>query len=123
MKHCSIRVSSIGRLSILLPVLLVAGCGSPEEKAQGYYDSGMAMIAKKDDLNARVELLNAVKYKADKVEVWRALAGIDERTKGQSLFLDLKRVLELDPNDLDSRIKLVRIMLAGGATDAAQKIL
>ena len=70
-----------------------------------------------------LELLNAVKYKADKVEVWRALAGIDERTKAQSLFMDLRRIVELDPNDLDARLKLVRIMVAGGAAEAASKIL
>ena len=83
----------------------------------------MALIAKNDDLNGRLELLNAVKYKADKIEVWRALAGIDERTKAQSLFADLQRIVELDPTDLDSRLKLVRIMVAGGAVDAASRIL
>ena len=41
----------------------------------------MALIEKKDDLGARKELLKAVKYKSDKVEVWRALAGIDETHK------------------------------------------
>ena len=50
---------------------------------------------------ARLELLKAVKYKSDKVEVWRALAGIDERTKATSLFLDLRRIVELDPKDLE----------------------
>jgi cellulose synthase operon protein C len=108
---------------VVLSMVGLAGCGSPESKAQSYYDRGMALIAKNDDLNARMELLNAVKYKSDKVEVWRALAGIDERTKAQSLFTDLRRIVELDPNDLDARLKLVRIMLAGGATDAAQKML
>jgi pentatricopeptide repeat protein len=107
----------------ILSMVGLAGCGSPETKAQNYYERGMALIAKNDDLNARLELLNAVKYKADKVEVWRALAGIDERTKGQSLFADLRRIVELDPNDLDSRLKLVRIMVAGGAAEAALKIL
>src|SRR4051812_6277524 len=90
----------------LLAFLALAGCGSPEQNAQKYYESGMALIEKKDDLGARLELLKAVKYKSDKVEVWRALAGIDERTKASSLFLDLRRIVELDPNDLDSRIKL-----------------
>jgi pentatricopeptide repeat protein len=102
---------------------MLAGCGSPEQRAQNYYERGMALIAKNDDLNARLELLNAVKYKSDKIEVWRALAGIDERTKAQSLFTDLQRIVELDPIDLDSRLKLVRIMVAGGAVEAASRIL
>jgi pentatricopeptide repeat protein len=119
LRSISICLQSLAFLS----VVGLAGCGSPETKAQNYYERGMALIAKNDDLNARLELLNAVKYKADKVEVWRALAGIDERTKAQSLFTDLRRIVELDPNDLDSRLKLVRIMVAGGAADAASKVL
>ncbi|WP_063615464.1 tetratricopeptide repeat protein [Bradyrhizobium sp. Tv2a-2] len=113
------------RSSIAVPLLALAlvGCSSPQEKAQNYYQRGMELIAKGDDLAARVELLKAIKYTADKVDVWRALAGIDERTKAQSLFLDLRRIVELDPNDLAARLKLVRIMLAGGATDAAAKVL
>lgn len=102
---------------------LLGGCGSPEQRAQEYYDSGMALIAKKDDLGARLELLKAVKYKSDKVEVWKALAGIDERTKANSLFLDLRRIVELDPRDTDARVKLARIMIAGGAAEPAIKIL
>jgi pentatricopeptide repeat protein len=108
---------------VILSMLGLAGCGSPETKAQNYYDRGMALIAKNDDLNARLELLNAVKYKSDKVEAWRALAGIDERTKAQSLFADLRRIVELDPNDLDARLKLARIMVTGGAAEAALKML
>ncbi|WFU18793.1 tetratricopeptide repeat protein [Bradyrhizobium sp. CB3481] len=83
----------------------------------------MALIEKKDDLEARKELLKAVKYKSDKVEVWRALAGIDERTKATSLFLDLRRIVELDPNDLNARLKLARIMVAGGAAEAALRVV
>jgi cellulose synthase operon protein C len=117
------RTSFIGRSLALLPIVLVAGCGSPEQRAQGYYESGMALIEKKDDLAARLELLKAVKYNSDKVEVWRALAGIDERTKASSLFLDLRRVVELDPNDLNARLRLAKIMVAGGAADAALKVI
>lgn len=112
-----------GRFLALASLVVLAGCGSPEERAKDYYARGMSLIEKGDDLNARLELLNAVKYRSDKVEVWRALAGIDERTKAQSLFLDVRRIVELDPNDLDARMRLARMMVAGGAPEAALKIV
>ena len=115
--------SLASRLLIILPIATLAGCGSPEQNAAKYYQSGMALIEKKDDLGARLELLKAVKYDSGKVEVWRALAGIDERTKASSLFLDLRRIVELDPNDLDARLRLAQIMVGGGAAEAALKVI
>jgi tetratricopeptide (TPR) repeat protein len=105
-------------------LLLLSACGSPAERAQGYYERGMALIEKKDDVNARHELLNAIKFKGDKIEAWRALAGVDERTGAvQALFQDVRRIVELDSADLDARIKLARIMVGGGAAEAALKVI
>jgi len=104
--------------------LLLVGCESPDQRAQGYYDRGMALLAKGDDLNARVALTTSVKFKSDRIEAWRALAGVDERTRSlPSLFGDLRRIVELDPNDIDARIKLARMMMSGGASEAALKVL
>src|SRR5712664_4521704 len=120
----SVYTSSSSRLLFALPLILLTGCGTPEERAQGFYEKGMELIAKKDDLGARVQLLSAAKFKADRVDVWRALVGVEERLKsGPAVFQDLRRVVELDPNDLDARVKLARIMVGGGAGDAALKII
>src|SRR5665213_322062 len=113
----------IGRVVTAAPILLLAACGSPEQNAQKYYESGVALVEKRDDLAARKDFLQAVKYKSDKVEVWKALAGVDERTKAQSLFLDLRRIVELDPKDLEARLQLARIMVGGGAAEAALSVV
>ncbi len=65
----------------VLLIMLLGGCGSPEQRSQGYFEKGMALLAKNDDLNARVALTTSLKFKSDRIEAWRALAGIDERTK------------------------------------------
>ncbi|WP_165475236.1 tetratricopeptide repeat protein [Nitrobacter sp. Nb-311A] len=114
---------SLGGLFALALVVCLTGCGSPEQQAQEHYTNAMVLIEKSDDLGARKELLKAVKYKSDKVEVWKALAGVDERTKATSIFLDLRRIVELDPSDLDARLKLARIMVSGGAVDGALKVI
>src|SRR5260370_38787835 len=113
------------RCFLLVAVLIVSACGgSPEQRAQSYYERGIALIEKKDELAARLELNNAIKFKSDKIEAWRALAGINERTKAyQLLFENLRRIVELDPNDTEARVKLGKMLLAGGAPEAALRIV
>jgi cellulose synthase operon protein C len=117
---------SVQRVSPVLAALLVmvlSGCGSPEQRSQGYFESGMALLAKNDDLNARVQLLTSLKFKSDRIEAWRALAGIDERLKAYGpLFQDLRRIVELDPKDIDARLRLARIMFANNGSAAALKV-
>lgn len=122
--HCSDHFPRLPVLFALASLLVLTGCGSPAERAQGYYERGLALIEKKDDVHARHELLNAVKYQGEKIEAWRALAGVDERTGAvQALYQDLLRVVELDPKDLDARLKLGQILFRGSAFDAALKVL
>ena len=118
------RKSRVRVIFVLLPLVLLAGCGSPEQRSQGYFDQGMALLQKGDDLNARVALTTSLKFNGARVEAWRALKGIDERTKSYaSVFQDLRRIVELDPTDIDARVRLARIMAANNASDAALKVL
>jgi tetratricopeptide (TPR) repeat protein len=105
--------------------LAVAGCGSREERAQAYYESGKAYLEKKDYAKARVEFRNALQRKNDLLPAWRALAEIDEHERNvPALAGTLRRIVELDPNDIAATTKLARIyLLAGGsALDQALKL-
>src|SRR5450631_2382413 len=72
MSICRLRV-----FFVLLTLVLLAGCGSPEQRTQSF----------------------------------------------ASLFQDLRRIVELDPTDIDARVRLVRIMATSNASDAALKVL
>ena len=45
------------RLALLvLAALQVAGCGSPEDRAESYYEHGMKLFAAHDNAKAAIEL-------------------------------------------------------------------
>src|SRR5260370_6825197 len=95
----SLYTASSARLLYSLPLILLAGCGSPEERAQGFYEKGIELIAKKDDLGARVQLHSALKFKADRVDVWRALAAVENRlNSAPAAFQHFHRLVALEPH-------------------------
>ena len=63
---------------LVLAVLQIAGCGSPEERAQSYYENGMKLFAAHENAKAALELRNAVRLKRDMIEAWKVL-GRDRR--------------------------------------------
>src|SRR5687767_1969209 len=62
----------IGRSVLVLAMFaMVAACAKPEERAMQHYKKGLDLMAKGDNLNARVELTTATKFKPDMIEAWR----------------------------------------------------
>jgi tetratricopeptide (TPR) repeat protein len=107
---------------LVLAGLVLSGCSSREERAEAYYQKGMSYIQAKDYVKARVELRNALQIKNNMARGWRALAQIDEQEKNwKGVAGDLRRIVEIDPKDLDARLKLGRLFLLGGSFDDALK--
>ena len=69
------------RAILLAGVILVAGCSSPEEKAQNYYERGMQFLSQQDYVKAGVEFRNALQLKKDLVGAWRGLLQIEEHNQ------------------------------------------
>jgi tetratricopeptide (TPR) repeat protein len=106
-------------LAVLLAVPLAA-CGSPEERAKGYYEDGMQLLAKHDNAQAMVEFKNAVGVKKDYVDAWLALARIQELNRNLAGEIPyLRQVAELRPSDIKTKLKLANLLLFSGATGDA----
>ena len=101
-------------------ILLVAGCSSPEEKAQNYYERGMQFLSQQDYVKAGIEFRNALQLKKDLVGAWRGLLQIEEHNQNvQGVRPILQNIVELDPKDVDSKLKLGHFLLLGNALDQA----
>ena len=109
---------------VVLVALQLAACGSPDERAQRYYESGMKLLAAHEDAKAAVEFRNALRLKKDLLPAWRGLAQTEEAAHhAEGLVPVLRTILDLDPKDKATRIKLASFLLAGGAVDRALKLV
>jgi cellulose synthase operon protein C len=108
---------------LVLTVLQVAGCGSPEDRARSYYEHGMKLFAEHDNAKAAIELRNAVRLKRDLLEAWKALAEIDETGHNwPRVVTDMRAIVELAPNDVSARLKLGKLLLLAGSADEALRL-
>jgi cellulose synthase operon protein C len=118
------RKATIRLAFVALVALQLAGCGSPEERAQRYYESGMKYLAAHDDAKAAVEFRNALRLKKDLMPAWRGLAETTEAAHDwQHLPSVLREILDLDPKDEATRLKLARFFLAAGDANASLKLV
>lgn len=117
--HCP----TIQRVFVVLSVLQLAGCGSPEDRAQKYYEHGLKLLSEHDNAKAALELKNAVRLKGDLIGAWKALADIDENNRNwQGLVTDLRNVVTLAPDDGSAKLKLSKLLLRAGSTDEALRL-
>jgi cellulose synthase operon protein C len=105
---------------LLLTVLQIGGCGSPEDRAVSYYESGMKLFSAHENAKAALELRNAVRLKKDMIGAWKVLAEIDEASRNwPNLVGDLRAIMDLAPNDVSARLKLGKLLLRAGSSSEA----
>lgn len=118
-----LSLASTCRAAVIVTVLALTGCSSPEQRAQSYYEHGMQLLAAHDDQRAAIEFRNAVKYNRNLLPAWRSLAQIEEATRNWSGLIPVMRaIVELDPHDVTARVKLGRLLLLAGALDDALRV-
>jgi tetratricopeptide (TPR) repeat protein len=114
----------IGLAVLASATLLLAGCSSREQRAQSYYEHGKQLVAAHEYSRAEIEFRNAISYNKKLVPAWQSLADVEElQHKYRAMLPVLHNILELDPGDMTDRLKLGRLLLAGGAVDDALKLV
>lgn len=111
------------RLALLAVLLLqVSGCSSPEDRAQSHYERGMKLLAQNEHVKASIEFKNALQLKKDLVGAWRGLAQIEEHNQNwEAVYAILRNVVDLDKKDVDTRVRLARLMLMANQLDQAMQ--
>src|SRR3984893_12334348 len=105
---------------LVLTVLQVAGCGSPEDRARSYYEHGMKLFSEHDNAKAAIELRNSVRLEKGLLGAWKGLAEIDEINRNwPGLVADLRTIVQLTPNDVSTRLKLGKLLLLAGSSEEA----
>ena len=109
----------------LLPVLMlstalfVAGCESAEEKAEGYYQSALALMEEGDVDRALIELRNVFQYDGFHLEARQLYADtLFDRGNYQEAYSQYLRLIEQYPNTVAVRQRLAEMALDRG--DAAE---
>src|SRR5262249_51642247 len=115
---------TVFRLSLFaIAILQISGCGSPEERAQSHYERGKKLLAENERAKATIEFKNALQLKKDHIGAWRALAQIEENNQNwEGLAAILRTIVELDAKDVETRLRLARLMLFGNSPDDALKL-
>jgi tetratricopeptide (TPR) repeat protein len=112
--------TAVGFAFAILTAVLLAGCSSSEQRAKDYYENGMKLLAANDYARAGIEFRNAVKLDKAFLPAWQALARVEEHNKNDGALAAIDRaIVELDPNNVDAKLKLARVLTLAGSLDEA----
>lgn len=100
---------------VLSVTLMLAGCESAEERAEGHYKNALSLVEEGDIDRAIVELRNVFKLNSNHKEARRIMAELQlEKGNRSGAYRQYLRLAEQDPDDLDTRIILSRMAFLGG---------
>jgi tetratricopeptide (TPR) repeat protein len=98
--------------------LVVAGCGSPEEKKAKYLAQAQDYMQDGNLPKARVALRNVLKIDPKDPEAYFVFAQVEENEKNwRSAFANYQRTVELNPEHEKALLKLAKFYLEGRAVD------
>ena len=105
---------------LILSLLSISACSSPEDKANKFYENGMQLLEKGDLVKARVEFRNALQLNRKMTKaIWGQVLVAEKQAKPREQFKLLNTVLINEPEHLQALVKLGRLLLLAGQLDKA----
>jgi tetratricopeptide (TPR) repeat protein len=108
---------------LLIPIvaaLLIGACTTPEKAKAQHVARGQALLKEKKFQEAALEFRSALQIDEQLADAHWGLANVYEGLQRyQEAFEEMKQTAELDPNNLDVRVKLGNYYLMGGQQSAA----
>ncbi len=110
--------------SLVVAFFRLSEPGSPDDRAQVYYEHGVKLAEQHDYARAAIELRNALRTKNNMLAAWRLLAQIEESTQHWGdLIRSLQSIVRLAPGDVGARIKLVKLLALSGQVYQALELI
>lgn len=112
---------------LVLPVMVVAllsltGCKTAEQKAEDYYQSGLALLAKGDEDRAMVEFRNVFKYNGFHKDARKTYADtLVKEGKLQEAYSQYLRLIEQYPDMVEVRVRLAEFAMEAGDWTEAER--
>ncbi|MFN3880733.1 MAG: tetratricopeptide repeat protein [Nitrincola lacisaponensis] len=117
------KVKTLRRSALpLLIALALSGCADKDKSVQNYLESGREFLAQGDIGRSNVQFRNVLQIDPDNVDAHRYLAEIAEREQNwERLYARLVRIERLEPEDLDVKVRMARLLLMVGEVDNAEE--
>lgn len=103
--------------------IAIVGCDSPEERMQTHYERATDLLKKNEHVKAGLEFRNALTFDNDYLPGLRGLAEVEERNANWRVVAGvLRRIINLDPKEVEARVKLAKLMLVSNQTKPALEL-
>ncbi|MEL7486294.1 MAG: tetratricopeptide repeat protein, partial [Pseudomonadota bacterium] len=115
-----LRLRRIG--AALALTVAAAACASPEEKVERFTKSGQEFLEQREFGKANIQFQNALKINEEHVPALVGIAEVAEnRQNYKRMFGALQTIIRLDPDNVETRVKLGKLYLVGSEeTDALE---
>lgn len=116
------RLSHFRRALCAAALIALAGCSSPTEKAADASARFAQSFAAGDYMQARLDILEATRYRDDIADYWIQLARTEMAMNSYvGAYRAYQRAIELDPNNVEALLNLAEISMAVNRSADADK--